>query len=191
MEKRLYLKFPTMEDKEKVLEFKNEFIFYNSTMAGSAGLDRYNSYEEWLEKINNDISKKTCAENMVPATLFLAYRIEDNKLIGIIQIRHYLNDFLVFHGGHIGDSVRPTERGKGYATEQIALALNECKKLNIKKVLMTCRKQNLASAKTIQKNGGVLENEVIDNGETIQRYWINLENKNSKGEKENESYRGK
>ena len=177
MEKRLYLKFPTTEDKENIIEFKNEFIFYNSSMAGSGGLDKFETFEEWFDKINKDLKQETCGEGRVPSTLYLTYRISDNKLIGIIQIRHYLNDFLLFHGGHIGDSVRPTERGKGYATEQIALALNECKNLNIKNVLMTCNQQNIASQKTIQKNGGVLENEVKDKGEIIQRYWINIEKK--------------
>lgn len=172
---RLYLKFPSMEDKEKVLDFKNEFIFYNSAMAGSGGLDKIDSYEEWLEKINKDTREESCGENRVPASLYLVYRLEDNKLIGIIQLRHYLNDFLLNHGGHIGGSIRPTERGKAYSTEQIALILNECKKLNIKNVLMTCNKQNIPSAKSIIRSGGVLENEIEDNGETIQRYWINLD----------------
>ncbi len=171
---RLYLKFPTMEDKEKVLEFKNEFLFYNSAFAGSGGLEKAESYEEWLNKINLDTKQETCGEGRVPASLYLVYRKEDDKLIGIIQIRHYLNAILLNHGGHIGDSVRPTERGKGYSVEQIALALEECKKLNIKNVLMTCNKLNIPSAKSIKHNGGILENEIIDKGETIQRYWISL-----------------
>jgi len=177
MKNRLYLKFPSMEDKEKVLEFKNEFMFYNSNLAGSGGLDRFDSYEEWLNKIENDQYKESCEEGRVPSSLYLSYRKEDNKLIGILQIRHFLNALLLNHGGHIGDSVRPSERGKGYAVEQIALALKECKKLNIKEVLMTCNKQNIPSAKSIIRNGGVLENEIIDEGETIQRYWISLEKK--------------
>ena len=175
-----------MEDKENVLEFKNEFIFYNSSMAGSGGLDQYSTYEEWIDKINKDISEETCGENRVPATLYLTYRLKDNKLIGILQIRHYLNAFLLRHGGHIGDSIRPTERGNGYSTEQIALALEECKRLNIKNVLMTCNRQNIASAKSIKRNGGEMENEIEDNGETIQRYWISLEKENIKGGAEND-----
>jgi len=183
---RLYLRFPTMEDKEKVLEFKNEFIFYNSKMAGSGGLEKIGTFEDWLDKIIKDTREETCGEGRVPSTLYLVFRKEDDKLIGILQIRHFLNEILLNHGGHIGDSVRPTERGKGYSIEQIALALNECRKLNIKQVLMTCNKQNIPSAKSIRRNGGMLENEIIDKGETIQRYWISLE-KNLKGEKNNES----
>jgi predicted acetyltransferase len=70
--------------------------------------------------------------------------------------------------------VRPSERRKGYATAMIALALDECRKLGIEKVLMVCNKENTGSAKSIQNNGGVLENEINVEGETVQRYWIQL-----------------
>ena len=164
-----------MEDKEAVMEYKEEFLSSNQRMAGVGCLDRINSYEEWLEVVNNNLSPETCGEGRVPATQYLAYRKADNKLVGMIQIRHELNDYLLKFGGHIGDSVRPSEQGKGYATEQICLALEKCKKLNIYKVLITCKKTNIASAKTIMKNNGVLENEVDNDGETMQRYWIDLE----------------
>lgn len=172
--KKVYLKFPTFEDKDNVLEFKNEFLSSGQTMAGVAGLNKIDSFEEWLASVNNALNKETCAEGKVPATLYLTYRLSDNKLVGMVQIRHFLNDNLLMYGGHIGDCIRPSEQGKGYATEQIALALKECKKLGIEKVLITCKKKNVASARTIQKNNGVLENEVIENGEEKQRYWIDL-----------------
>lgn len=171
---RLYLKLPDIEDKEKVLEYKCEFLSRGQKMAGVGGLDRFDTYEEWLEKIKNDLDIKTCGEGRVPATLYLVYRKEDNKLIGMVQIRHQLNEYLYNIGGHIGDCVRPSEQGKGYATEQIYLALKKCKDLNIKKVLITCDKSNIASAKTIIRNNGKLENEIQDDGKVVQRYWINL-----------------
>ena len=171
---RLYLKFPTLEDKEKVLDYKQEFLVLDGTIDGSGGLDRFDSYEDWLQKINNDINEKTCGEGRVPSALYLVYRKEDDKLIGFVQIRHKLNEFLLKKGGHIGDSVRPTERCKGYATEQISLALKECKKLGLEKVLITCSRSNIASAKTILKNNGILENEIKIDGGITQRYWIDL-----------------
>ena len=70
--------------------------------------------------------------------------------------------------------MRPSERRKGYATAMIALALDECRKLGIEKVLMVCNKENTGSAKSIQNNGGVLENEINVEGETVQHYWIQL-----------------
>ena len=99
---------------------------------------------------------------------------ETNKLVGMIDIRHKLNEYLLNYGGHIGYSVRKSERRKGYATEMLKLALEKCKELNIKRVLITCDKNNIASACTILKNGGEFENEIIDGHEVTQRYWINL-----------------
>lgn len=179
-ENKLYLKFPTVYDKENVLEFKEEFLASGQKMAGVGGLDRLETYEEWLKKIENDVDKSTCGEGRVPSTLYLVYRKEDDKLVGMIQIRHELNDFLIKHGGHIGDCIRPSEQGKGYATEQISLALDKCRKLKIFRVLMTCDKENIASAKTIQKNAGSLENEIVENGKILQRYWIDLSKEKTK-----------
>ena len=79
----------------------------------------------------------------------------------------------MLNGGHIGDGVRPSERRKGIATQMIALALDECKKLGIDKVLMVCDKNNIGSAKSIINNGGLLENEIEVDGIVKQRYWIN------------------
>ena len=111
----------------------------------------------------------------VPGSVFFLYDEERDRFLGAVNIRHYLNEELLKSGGHIGDGIRPSERRKGYGTKMIALALEECKKLGIKKVLMTCDKDNIASAKTIIKNGGVLENEFInEDGELEQRYWITL-----------------
>ena len=94
--------------------------------------------------------------------------------MGAVNIRHYLNDELLRSGGHIGDGVRPSERRKGYATAMIALALDECRRLGIREVLMCCNKENAGSAKSIMNNGGVLENEIEEDGHIEQRYWIRL-----------------
>lgn len=145
-----------------------------SEIAGSGGLDRIKDFDKWLKVIQNDLSSKTIDKDRVPATLYLTIRKRDEKIVGNIQIRHYLNEKLLNYGGHIGDSVRPSERRKGYATEQIRLALEKCKELGIGNVLMDCDKSNIASAKSIQNNGGVLENEVDINGKLVQRYWISL-----------------
>ncbi len=94
----------------------------------------------------------------------------------MLNLRHYLNDYLEQFGGHIGYSVRKSERQKGYATEMLSLALGEAKKLGLSRVLVTCDRENTGSAKTILNNGGVLENEVFDpnDGTVTQRYWIEL-----------------
>lgn len=111
---------------------------------------------------------------LVPDSTFFCLDEERNLIVGAVNIRHRLNDRLLLNGGHIGDGVRPSERRKGIATRMIGLALDECRKLGIERVLMVCDKENIASAKSIQRNGGVLENEVIVDGTVEQRYWIEL-----------------
>jgi len=131
----------------------------------------YHDFNYYLE--NLEISEPK--DGKVPDSVFFLLDTERNILLGAVNIRHYLNDYLLKYGGHIGDGIRPSERGKGYATEMIRLSLLECRKLGIDRVLMVCDKSNIASAKTIIKNGGVLENEFVDDdGEINQRYWIDL-----------------
>lgn len=112
------------------------------------------------------------SSGLVPDSTYFCLDTDRNIMVGAVNIRHFLNESLLLNGGHIGDGVVPSERGKGIATAMIALALNECKKLGIDRVLMVCDKNNVASAKSIIRNGGVLENEVVVNGITEQRYWI-------------------
>jgi predicted acetyltransferase len=116
------------------------------------------------------------ADGWVPAHTFWLVRNE-KTIIGVLQIRHSLTPFLEAEGGHIGYSVRPSERGKGYATRMLGMALDEARRLSLKRVLVTCDKRNVASARVIQKNGGRLENEIVSrlpNREITQRYWIEL-----------------
>ena len=131
-----------------------------------------NDYQDFDYYLDN-LEIKEPVEGKVPDSVFFLLDEERNILLGAVNIRHYLNDFLLQYGGHIGDGIRPSERRKGYATEMIRLALLECKKLGINRVLMVCDKDNIGSAKSIINNGGVLENEFVDEkGNTNQRYWI-------------------
>lgn len=110
----------------------------------------------------------------VPDSVYFLYDTERDRLLGAVNIRHYLNDALLLNGGHIGDGIRPTERLKGYATLMIGMALEKCRELGLDRVLMVCDKDNVGSAKSIINNGGVLENEVVVDGVVEQRYWISL-----------------
>jgi predicted acetyltransferase len=118
---------------------------------------------------------KDDTKGLVPDSTFFCLDEERDIFVGAVNIRHYLNDSLLLNGGHIGDGVRPSERRKGIATEMIGLALKECKKLGIDKVLMVCDKENIGSAKSIQNNGGILENEIVVDGLIEQRYWISID----------------
>ena len=113
---------------------------------------------------------------LVPDSTFFCLDEERGSFVGAVNIRHYLSDALLKSGGHIGDGVRPSERRRGVATAMIGLALDECRRLGIDRVLMVCDRDNIGSARSIINNGGVLENEVENeqDGRIIQRYWIEL-----------------
>lgn len=128
--------------------------------------------------LNDNAHPETLRPNRVTASTYLARRKEDCKIVGIIDIRHYLNNYLLLYGGHIGYSIRKSERRKGYAKEMLGLALKKCESLGIDKVLITCDKENPASARTILANGGVLENEIMHEDKLMQRYWIQLKKEN-------------
>ena len=113
-------------------------------------------------------------DGKVPDTVYFCLDTERNRFVGAVNIRHYLNDPLMRCGGHIGDGIRPSMRGKGLGTKMIALALDECRKMGLERVLMVCDAENHASARTIRKNGGILENRTDEKGEEIERYWIDL-----------------
>lgn len=130
----------------------------------------YRDFNFYLE----NLEVKDAAHGLVPDSTFFCLDEERDLFVGAVNIRHYLNGGLLLNGGHIGDGVRPSERRKGIATAMIGLALEECKRLGIDRVLMVCDKENVGSAKSIRNNGGILENEVIVDGVTEQRYWIDL-----------------
>ena len=134
----------------------------------------YHDYDFYWR--NLEISEpKAQKRGLVPDSTWFALDEERNIIVGAVNIRHFLNEGLILDGGHIGDGIRPSERRKGYATEMIRLALEKCKELGIYHILMVCDKDNTGSAKSIQNNGGVLENEPVVDGEIEQRYWIDLE----------------
>lgn len=170
----IILVFPSIEYKQQIIEYKNEFEINKDSMDGSAGLSFEDDFEQWLLKLEDNSSEETVRAGLVPASTYLAIRVSDKKLLGMIDIRHRLNEYLAQFGGHIGYSIRLSERRKGYAKAMLQLALEKCKELSIEKVLITCDKDNIGSSKTIISNNGILENEVLEEGRITQRYWIDL-----------------
>ena len=159
------------EYKEQITDMLDEWLAAESDITPWAIVrGDYKDFDSYLESLDLTEPKN----GFVPDSTFFCLDEDTGRIVGAVNIRHELNEKLLQCGGHIGDGVRPSERGRGVATRMIALALDECRGLGIDRVLMTCDKDNPASARTIVKNGGVLENEVEDDGKLVQRYWIEL-----------------
>lgn len=132
-----------------------------------------NDYTEYL-RITQDISNGKNLNGIVQADTYFLVNDQNKRILGAINIRYSLNDYLFNYGGHIGYGIRPCERQKGYAGKMLKMALDICKEKGMDKVLITCDKSNIASSKTMLKNGALLENEVQEDDKIVQRYWITL-----------------
>lgn len=173
---KLYLEEPTLKRKNEAIDYINEHILYNSNINGAGSLDSYTSnYEKWLDYIELMKNEETTPNNYCPGYTYFLIREEDDKIVGMINIRYNLNEKLMQYGGHIGYGIRPTERRKGYNKINLYLGLEIAKKLNIEKVLLTIDIDNIGSIKTVEALAGVLENKINDNGKIICRYFINTE----------------
>ncbi len=159
------------EYRSRISDMMEEWTSYGEKIVPYA--IRREDYRDF-EKYCSSLEVRDDSSGQVPDSTFFCLEEERNIIVGAVNIRHYLNESLLLNGGHIGDGVRPTERRKGIATKMIALALEECRKLGLEKVLMVCDKENIGSAKSIINNGGILENEVVVDGVVEQRYWIDI-----------------
>lgn len=145
--------------------------------AGCMSLDVSKSAEEWIKICELRKSEETCGGTgtAVPSHMYLAVRMSDNRIVGVIDLRHHINHpILGTWGGHCGYSVRPSERGKGYAKEMLRLNIQNAKALGIPKLLITCDVSNEASERTILSNGGVYEKTIEVDGSRMKRYWITV-----------------
>ena len=173
MDKIILVK-PDLSYADEIIKYKEESLAESPIINGSAGLDRLSSIEDWLEELNKRSCEDTVPKGLVPSSTYLGIREKDNYIVGMIDIRHYLNEYLTQVGGNIGYSVRKTERNKGYAKQMLKLALKKCKELKIKKVLITCDEDNITSEKVILSANAKFEDIRNVDGENKKRFWIDL-----------------
>jgi len=147
-------------------------------MDGCGSLRRFDRTQDWIAQVEAGKNAETTPPDRVPCTQYIYVRASDNKIVGVIQIRHYFNAFLEKYGGHIGYSVCPSERRKGYATRMLREALPACQALGINHVLISCVAGNVGSRKAILNNGGVYESTVYEPEKKVylERYWLTLSN---------------
>ena len=176
MEEILLLLRPDEDNIGQYEDYRREFLESGDSMDGAGPMRRTETGRDWLAQVRSYESAATLPAGLVLATQYLLVRESDGRLLGMLQLRHYLNDYLLRCAGHIGYSVRPSERRRGYAGRMLAMALDEARALGLARVMISCRVDNEASRRTILANGGVYENTVVDetDGERLERYWITL-----------------
>ena len=155
--------------KNIIQDYKDEYLIYHNKVNGSCGIHNYSNLDDWFDEIDKIVLGKSTKR--IQSSTYMC--MIDDKMIGIIDIRHHLPKEW-YTAGHIGYSVRPSERNKGYASLALREALQITKKLEINPILITCSKNNLIGSKVIIKNGGVLQEEIVEDYEEHLIFRINL-----------------
>lgn len=177
MEEELVLVKPAEQYVTELLAYKKDFLENSDSMDGCGPLRRFDDMKAYLDWTKSCENRETLPEGtMVAATQFLCIRKSDSRLVGMIQVRHYFNEYLEKYAGHIGYSVRPSERRNGYATWMLKNIQPFCKSIGLDRILVCCLDDNAGSGKTILKNGGVYDGTVYceQKQESLERYWIDL-----------------
>lgn len=166
---------PKLEYANQIAEYRQESLDSGS-LNGAGPLGKISNPEEYIQLCIDYEDPSKLPPNRVPATQFLFIRKCDDKLVGMLQVRHRFNDYLEKYAGHIGYSIRPSERRKGYAKKMLKMALPFCRELGLDKVMIACVEGNIGSEKTILANGGVYEYTIHepDDNKDLKRFWITL-----------------
>jgi predicted acetyltransferase len=177
--KPLQLVFPDETFREEWASILAEMEGESINITPHALKHQAKNYEEYLRLVQSYATGVNLPIGRVQAETYFLVRNGEKRILGAIDIRMELNEYLFNYGGNIGYGVRPTERRQGYATEMLSMALEIARSRGLKKVLITCDEDNLGSRRTIEKNGGILENVVTLLGERVMRFWIDLPTRNA------------
>lgn len=172
----LRLVIPDESMAEEIRAYRQAMLDAGSSMDGTGSLRRMENPLDWLADNARKTDEATVPEGKVPATQFVCVRESDGRIVGMLDVRHRFNDYLRLYAGHIGYSVRPDERRKGYAGWMLAHALPYCRELGLDRVMISCVVGNEGSRRTILKNGGVFDSTIHEPQENVdlERYWITL-----------------
>ena len=173
-EDKIKLVTPTADLSEEIEDFRRDFLTVGGSMDGCGPLRRFEKSADWLAWLEMMSSEETVPPGKVPTVQFIAVRERDGKMVGVLEIRRRFNDYLEKYAGHIGYSVRPSERRRGYGTQMLRLSLPVCAELGLCRVLVCCLTDNEGSRKIITACGGVYESTVHepDRNIDLERYWI-------------------
>ena len=169
---KLKLILPTEGYADQIAAYRQAFLDAGDSMDGTGMLHDCSDPLVWVRRSEEIRCAVNIPEGWVPATQFICISEKDDRLVGMIQVRHRLNDYLAQFGGHIGYSVHPDARQKGCATRMLGAVLPFCRELGIERVLVTCNDDNPGSRKSILANGGVFECTAVLEDERLERYWI-------------------
>ena len=177
---KFYLEMPSLERKNQIIDYVNEFALYNSETNGMGSLRKMlegytveQALEMCLSMQDEEYAKKL---GRCQSKTFLLIRENDDRIIGAINVRWNLPESMKQFGGNIGYGIRPTERKKGYNKINLYLGLIEAQKLGLDRVMLDCDVNNLGSVKTMQALGGKLERMEVDPSDGILTsvYWFDV-----------------
>ncbi|MCU5683802.1 GNAT family N-acetyltransferase [Bacillus wiedmannii] len=165
---------PTIDLQEEYLDFYNEWKDSGETMIPWVISKDPSNFPAMIQELLDAHNGINLPESWVPDSTYWLVT-DENEIVGAVNIRHSLTEHLFNAGGHIGYGIRPSERRKGYATKLLELSLEKTKELNITKALVVCDEVNTASEKTILHNGGLRDDDFIEeDGNVVRRFWIEL-----------------